>query len=96
MADFVDALPEGLDTMCGEQGMGLSEGQAQRIAIARGLLRLGGVLLLDEPTSSVDKETERLMLERLSTLVRNKTLILVTHREGITQLCTSTLHLKRV
>lgn len=96
VADFVDALPEGLDTMCGEQGTGLSEGQAQRIAIARGLLRPGGVLLLDEPTSSVDKETERLMLERLSTLVRNKTLILVTHREGIAQLCTSTLHLKRV
>ena len=48
-ADFVGTLPDGLDTRCGEQGAGLSEGQAQRIAIARGLLRPGGILLLDEP-----------------------------------------------
>lgn len=96
VADFVYSLPDGLDTVCGEQGTGLSEGQAQRIAIARGLLRPGGVLLLDEPTSSLDAETERLLLERLTTQVRNKTLILVTHREGIAQLCTSTLHLKRM
>ena len=96
VADFVYSLPEGLDTHCGEQGTGLSEGQAQRIAIARGLLRPGGILLLDEPTSSVDKETEKLMLERLSAKMQDKTLILVTHREGIAQLCASTLHLKRV
>jgi ABC-type bacteriocin/lantibiotic exporter with double-glycine peptidase domain len=96
VADFVYSLPDGLDTPCGEQGTGLSEGQAQRIAIARGLLRPGGVLLLDEPTSSVDKETERLMLERLSAHMQDKTLILVTHREGIAQLCASTLHLKRM
>lgn len=95
-AEFVYSLPEGLDTTCGEQGVGLSEGQAQRIAIARGLLRPGGVLLLDEPTSSVDAGTEMLLLERLATGVRNKTLILVTHREQIAQLCSTQLHLKRV
>ena len=65
-ADFVESLPDGMDTFCGEQGTGLSEGQAQRIAIARGLLRPGSILLMDEPTSSLDGETERLLLERLS------------------------------
>lgn len=95
VADFVYALPEGLDTMCGEQGVGLSEGQAQRIAIARGLLRPGRVLLLDEPTSSLDVETERLLLERISVRMRDKTLILITHREVIAGLCTSVVRLDR-
>ena len=92
-ADFVFALPEGMDSLCGEQGSGLSEGQAQRVAIARGLLRPGGILLLDEPTSSLDGETERLLLERLSSQVRNKTLILITHRETIARLCTFTVQM---
>ena len=74
-------------------GAGLSEGQAQRIAIARGLLRPGGVLLLDEPTSSVDNVTERLLLERLSQQVEGKTLILVTHRETIARLCTTVIRM---
>ena len=95
-AEFVYDLPEGLDTSCGEKGAGLSDGQAQRIAIARGLLRPGGVLLLDEPTSSVDGGTETVLLERLATEVRDKTLILVTHRDKIAELCSSRLHLKRV
>ena len=95
VADFVYALPEGLDTMCGEQGVGLSEGQAQRIAIARGLLRPGRVLLLDEPTSSLDVETEKLLLERISARMRDKTLILITHREVIAGLCTSVVRLER-
>lgn len=95
VADFVYALPEGLDTMCGEQGVGLSEGQAQRIAIARGLLRPGRVLLLDEPTSSLDVETERLLLERISARMGDKTLILITHREVIAGLCTSVVRLDR-
>lgn len=95
VADFVYALPEGLDTMCGEQGVGLSEGQAQRIAIARGLLRPGRVLLLDEPTSSLDVETERLLLERISVRMRDETLILITHREVIAGLCTSVVRLDR-
>lgn len=95
VADFVYALPEGLDTMCGEQGVGLSEGQAQRIAIARGLLRPGRVLLLDEPTSSLDVETEKLLLERISARMRDKTLILITHREVIAGLCTAVVRLER-
>lgn len=95
VADFVYTLPEGLDTMCGEQGTGLSEGQAQRIAIARGLLRPGRVLLLDEPTSSLDVETEKLLLERIAARMGDKTLILITHREVIAGLCTSVVRLDR-
>lgn len=93
VADFVYDLPDGLETLCGEQGAGLSEGQAQRIAIARGLLRPGGILLLDEPTSSLDSETERILLDRLSRIIRDKTLILITHREAIARLCTSSIRI---
>ena len=80
VADFVFDLPHGLDTLCNEAGGGLSEGQAQRIAIARGLLRRGEVLLMDEPTSSLDTATETLLLQRLSSYACNKTIIMVTHR----------------
>lgn len=86
-ADFVYTLPDGLETRCGEQGTGISEGQAQRIAIARGLLRPGSLLLLDEPTSSLDSETERILLERLERQIQGKTLILITHKKQISQLC---------
>lgn len=95
VADFVFELPEGLDTLCGEQGTGLSEGQAQRIAIARSLLRPGGILLMDEPSSSLDAETEKVLLERLAVQVKNKTLILITHRERIAKLCNSIVHIHR-
>ena len=80
VADFVFDLPHGLDTLCNEAGGGLSEGQAQRIAIARGLLRRGEVLLMDEPTSSLDTTTETLLLQRLSAYACNKTIIMVSHR----------------
>ena len=92
-ADFVMDLPDGLDTRCGEHGVGLSEGQAQRIAIARGLLRPGGILLLDEPSSSLDVETEKILLERLSGQVLDKTLIIITHREAIASIYTSVLRI---
>ena len=65
VADFVFSLPDGIDTLLTEQGGGLSEGQAQRIAIARALLRPGHILLLDEATSALDSETERLLLGNL-------------------------------
>ena len=64
-ADFVLDLPDGLDTSCAEIGRGLSEGQAQRIAIARALLRSGGILILDEATSALDPATEQLVLGRI-------------------------------
>ena len=82
-ADFVFKLPNGLDTLCGEQGTGLSEGQAQRIAIARALLRPGGILLLDEATSSLDTETEKRLWQNICRRSEGKTLIFVTHRTGI-------------
>lgn len=86
-AGFVDELPDGLDTICGEKGTGLSEGQAQRIAIARSLLRKGGLLLLDEPTASLDNETEQILMERLSENLDGRTLVIVTHREHAVSLC---------
>lgn len=95
VADFVYALPDGLDTICGERGAGLSEGEAQRIAIARGLLRKGGVLLFDEPTSALDADTENLLIERLKTYAQNRTMIMVTHREKSSQMCESVLRIKR-
>lgn len=92
-ADFVNGLPEGLDTRCGENGVGLSEGQAQRIAIARGLLRPGGIILLDEPSSSLDAETEKTLLERLREQAKGKTLIIITHREEAAGICSSVLRI---
>lgn len=92
-ADFVHDLPEGMDTMCGEKGTGLSEGQAQRIAIARSLLRKGGLLLLDEPTASLDSETEQTLLERLGMNLNGRTLIIVTHRDAAVALCNDVVRL---
>lgn len=88
VAEFVYDLPDGLDTFCGERGAGLSEGQAQRVAIARGLLRRGGVVILDEPSSALDSQTERLLLERISENLGGRTLILVTHNKSTAALCT--------
>ena len=93
-ADFVKDLPGGLDASCGEHGTGLSEGQAQRIAIARGLLRPGSILLLDEFSSSLDPETEALLMRRLMSVSDNKTLIFITHREKIAEYCDRVLSLK--
>lgn len=92
-ADFVFSLPAGLETQCFESGGGLSEGQAQRIAIARALLRPGTVLLLDEFSSALDAETETLLLERLTTSLPDHTMIFITHREKIIDYCTSVLRL---
>lgn len=94
VADFVFSLPEELDTVCGEQGTGLSEGQAQRIAIARGLLRPGNILLLDEPSSALDGETEKELLRRLAKEVTGRTVVLITHRERIAGLCSKVVRMK--
>ena len=76
-ADFVMSLPDGLDTMCSEQGGGLSEGQAQRIAIARALLRDRPVMLFDEATAALDPETERQLLQNIMQ-TKQKTIIIIT------------------
>ncbi len=84
MAQFVYDLPEGLDTPCGEVGSGLSEGQAQRIAIARALLRPGGILILDESTSALDPETEKQLLDHLHEEYHgHKTILFISHREAV-------------
>ena len=95
VADFVKDLPEGLDTVCGEQGSGLSEGQAQRIAVARGLLRKGSVLLLDEFSSSLDKGTEHFLMQRLIAHYPDKTMIFITHHEMIADYCSDTIRLEK-
>jgi ABC-type bacteriocin/lantibiotic exporter with double-glycine peptidase domain len=96
VAEFVFTLPEGLETRCGERGSGLSEGQAQRIAIARGLLRPGSILLLDEFSSSLDPETEAKLMDNLTKKAAGKTMIFITHRERIAQLCERTCRIDRL
>ena len=85
-AEFVFDLPNGLDTELGERGMGLSEGQAERIAIARGLLRPGGILLLDEISSALDEPTERELFRRLFEAYPAKTMIFITHRGAVAEM----------
>lgn len=92
-ADFVFGLPNGIDTQCFEAGAGLSEGQAQRIAIARALLRPGSILLLDEFSSALDAATETLLMERLTSRLPHHTMIFITHREKIIDYCDNILRL---
>ena len=93
VAGFVRELPDGLQTRCGEKGSGLSEGQAQRIAIARALLRPGSVMLLDEFSSSLDMETERQLIKNLAAQTADKTMIFITHRDLVTSICDNILNL---
>lgn len=93
MADFVYDLPSGIDTLLGERGIGLSEGQAQRIAIARGLLRPGGILLLDEISASLDEATEHELFSRLFAAYPDKTMIFITHRPAVSLLCDEVIRL---
>ena len=86
MDSFLPSLPKGLDTVLGESGAGLSEGQAQRLAIARAVLGGAPILLLDECTSALDEETERKVLQRLRAL-EGRTCIAVTHRPEAVSLC---------
>ena len=92
-ADFVNELPAGLDTELGERGSGLSEGQSQRIAIARGLLRPGTILLLDEISSALDEATERELFERLFAVYPDRTFLLITHRTLVAELCDEVIRL---
>ena len=96
MADFVYSLPDGIDTLLGERGVGLSEGQAQRIAIARGLLRPGGIMLLDEISSSLDEQTEHELFSRIFDYCRDKTMIFITHRPAVSLLCDDVIRLQEL
>ncbi len=91
--EFIKDFPMGYDTMLGENGFGISQGQAQRIAVARAVLSGTGVLLLDEATSALDEMTQVRMLENLSKL-RDKTVIIVTHRKEALAICNRHLNME--
>lgn len=95
-AGFVRRLPDGLDTVSGEIGSGLSEGQAQRIAIARSLLRPGGVLILDECTSALDSQTEQKLLQNLHDVYKGrKTIICISHRQAALSFADQVLNIEK-
>ena len=93
-AGFVYELPDGLETLCGEGGTGLSEGQSQRIAIARALLHEGGVMILDEATSALDSETEERLLKNIASRYKGKkTVIFISHRPAAARIADEVLNL---
>lgn len=91
---FIDQLPEGLNTVVGENGVGLSEGQIQRIAIARAVLTRSPILLLDEATSALDEQTEKMVLDNLKT-IEDITLIIVTHKKAALEICNRNIQIKQ-
>lgn len=84
--DFIKELPEGLDTVIGEKGAGLSEGQVQRLAITRAILSSAPIILLDEATSALDEETEEKLLYNIKQL-KNKTCVLISHKKAAYSVC---------
>lgn len=92
-ADFVYTFPEGIDTMVGESGYGLSEGQAQRIAVARALLTQNGVWLFDEATSALDRDTSARLIRNLMQVGQEKILIFVTHDPRLMEACPQVIRL---
>ena len=89
--EFVSELENGIDTMLGERGAGLSEGQMQRIAVARAIYSDAPVLLLDEATSALDEKTEKQMLDNLRKMT-DKTVLIVTHRPKALEICDKTIN----
>lgn len=93
--EFVEMLPYGVDTVIGERGLGLSEGQAQRLAIARALLRNAPILILDEATSALDIETEKNVLKTIAGLDYSPTCLLITHRTTALKICNKIFKLNK-
>lgn len=92
--DFVEKLAEGIDTLIGEKAHGLSEGQAQRIAIARAILRKSPILVFDEATSALDMEVEKKILQNIKNLNPQRTCIMITHRKTAFDICDKIYRLK--
>jgi ATP-binding cassette, subfamily B, bacterial len=95
VSEFADRLPDGLDTVVGTGGVGLSGGQCQRVGIARALLVNAPVVLLDEPTAGLDVHAEALVVQALTRLIVDRTVIMTTHRPAMTALATRTVYLRR-
>jgi len=91
--DFVKELPEGIDTVIGEKGLGLSEGQAQRMAISRAILCKAPIILLDEATSALDESTEKKVLSNIKNL-KNHTCVIVTHRKAALEVCDREMYIE--
>lgn len=87
LEDWVNRLEDGLDTIVGEKGLKLSVGQKQRLNIIRGILLDKDIYILDEPTSNLDKETEKMIINLIKKYLKEKTVIIVTHREEIKDIC---------
>ena len=92
--DFIQALPDGYDTHVGERGVRLSGGERQRISLARAFLKDAPILILDEPTSSVDTRTEHEILEAMTRLMSGRTAFLIAHRESTLEICNARLRLE--
>lgn len=92
--EFIEKLPDGLDTVIGENGLGLSEGQAQRLALARAILRPAPVLILDEATSALDIDLEMRVLEGIKNLSPKRSCLVITHRLSALQICSRVFKLK--
>ncbi len=93
--EFIERLPKGYETPVGERGMKLSGGERQRIALARAFLKDAPILILDEPTSSVDVKTEGVILEAMDRLMRDRTAFLITHRPNPLAACDTRLRLEQ-
>jgi ABC-type multidrug transport system fused ATPase/permease subunit len=91
--EFVENLPQGLDTPIGERATGISEGQAQRIAIARAMLRKAPVVIFDEATSALDEETEEKILQNISQQDSDTAYIIITHRQKALEYCTKRIEI---
>ncbi len=87
MHEFISGLPQGYDTLVGERGMCLSGGERQRISLARAFLKDAPILILDEPTSSVDIRTEEAIVEAMERLMQNRTTFVIAHRPSTLQHC---------
>jgi thiol reductant ABC exporter CydD subunit len=96
LSEAVQSLPEGLDTILGDRGAGLSAGERQRVALARAFLRDAPLVLLDEPTANLDGETERQVIESIRRLCEGRTVVLVAHRPGLWPLADRVLSLAPV
>jgi len=90
---FIRALPQGYETQVGERGLNLSGGERQRIALARAFLKNAPILILDEPTSSVDAETEEAMIEAMQRLNRGRTAFVIAHRPSVLAICDARVHI---